>query len=180
MDSDLIKAREHFINGLSRIAHFWGFPKGMGAIYGAIYLSPDSITLDDIVETVGITKGAVSTNVRVLERMGMIHRHVKLGDRKDYYTAETDFWKIIRGILNEREKNEFNLALKSVSGSLQLLKGSKKENDLVKFTRKRISEMSDFFDALDKIVAAFVAVDNLRSATVQKLFNLSGKREAKP
>ena len=32
MDSELIAAREEFIQGMSRISHFWGFPKAMGAI----------------------------------------------------------------------------------------------------------------------------------------------------
>ena len=178
MNREMETAHEHFIGGLSRIAHFWGFPKGMGAIYGAVYLSPDQLTLDDLVKSVGITKGAVSTNVRVLERMGMIHKQVKIGDRKDYYSAETDFWKIIRGILSEREKNEFSLALKSVSESLDMVKKSKPavvDRELSDFYKKRMNEMSDFFDALDRIVAAFVAIDNLRSGTVKKLFQLSGK-----
>ena len=58
MDSDLTAAREEFIQGMSRISHFWGFPKAMGAIYGAIYLSPAPLSLDEIVEQVGVTKGA--------------------------------------------------------------------------------------------------------------------------
>ncbi len=45
MDNQIIAARENFINGISRIAHFWGFPKAMGAIYGAIYLSPTPFSL---------------------------------------------------------------------------------------------------------------------------------------
>ena len=88
---------------MSRITHFWGFPKAMGAIYGAIYLSPQSVSLDELVELVGVSKGAVSTNVRLLERLGMVHRQVQVGDRKDYYLAETDFWKVARTLLKERD-----------------------------------------------------------------------------
>ena len=81
MDS-LQQARDHTIQGLSRISHFWGFPKGMGAIYGAVYLSPNPVSLDELVETVGISKGAVSTNVRQLERLGLVHKHIEIGERK--------------------------------------------------------------------------------------------------
>ena len=118
MNSQLDEARQHFIQGLSRISHFWGFPKAMGAIFGAIYLSAQPLSLDEIVTQVGVTKGSVSTNVRMLERLNMVHKKVQLGDRKDYYTAETDFWKIVRSVLREREQSEFDLALRTVGESL--------------------------------------------------------------
>lgn len=51
------------------------------------------------------TKGAVSTNVRALERLGMVHPHFQTGERKDYYVAETDFWKITRAIFKKAPKN---------------------------------------------------------------------------
>src|SRR5512139_2675922 len=103
MSDNLLQAREHFLQGVSRISAFWGFPKAMGAIYGALYLSPQPLSLDELVEQVSVTKGAVSTNVRALERLGMVHRRIQVGERKDYYIAETDFWKIVKGILRERE-----------------------------------------------------------------------------
>ena len=122
MDPDLIKARENFVQGMSRISNFWGFPRAMGAIYGAIYLSPAPLSLDEIVEQVNVTKGAVSTHVRTLERLGMVHKQIRLGDRKDYYEAEADFWKIIKGVLREREQNEFDLAINTVGESLEMVK----------------------------------------------------------
>ncbi len=178
MGSELKDARENFIQGVSRISHFWGFPKAMGAIYGAIYLSPHPLTLNDLVEQVGITKGAVSTNVRSLERLKIIHKHYKLGDRKDYYEAETDFWKIIKGVLREREKTEFDHALRSVGSSLEIINNAKlKKSDaeLAAFYKDRMEGMQSFFNKLDGIVATIIALDELRMGAVQKLFGNSNK-----
>lgn len=177
MEADLKAAREHFIHGMSRIAGFWGFPRAMGAIYGAIYLSPEPTTLDALVEQVGLSKGAVSTNVRSLERLRMIHKHLKVGDRKDYYTAETDFWKIIRGVLREREDVEFDHALRSVTESLAMVKasGKKSEPDLGAFYAERLKHMASFFNNLDGIVATFLALDDLRAGTIKKIFNKGSK-----
>ena len=169
----LTQAQTHFIQGMSRISSFWGFPKAMGAIYGAIYLSPNPLSLDEIVEQVGVTKGAVSTNVRQLERLSMVHKHLQVGDRKDYYTAETDFWKIVKGILREREKNEFDLAIRSVGESIQILEsGLPEETDkeTVAFCKSRMVELNKFFDSLDNLVATFLAVDDLRSNFIKKKF----------
>ena len=66
MNSSNNSPQEHFIQGMSRISNFWGFPRAMGAIYGAIYLSPAPVSLDELVEQVGVSKGSVSTNVRQL------------------------------------------------------------------------------------------------------------------
>ncbi len=177
MNPELVSAREHFIQGISRIAHFWGLPKAVGAIYGAIYLSPSPLTLDDLVEQVSISKGAVSTNVRSLERLGMIHRHFKVGDRKDYYIAETDFWRIVKDVLREREKNEFDLALRTVGDSLKMVQNSKsKAPELSDFYQERIKGMKKFFDSLDNLVATIIALDELREGTIKKLFGRSSNK----
>jgi DNA-binding transcriptional regulator GbsR (MarR family) len=158
---------------MSRISSFWGFSKAMGAIYGVIYLSPEPVGLDELVETVGVSKGAVSTNVRQLERLGLIQKHFLLGDRKDYYVAETDFWRVVRSILKERDKNEFARALNTVDESLKMvmaLSSSESETELSAFYRKRLEIMKRFFDALDNLTAAIIALDELRLGTIQQLF----------
>ncbi len=173
MTDQLDNARDNFIQGMSRISNFWGFPRAMGAIYGAVYLSPTPLSLDAIVAQVGVTKGAVSTNVRTLERLGMVHKRIQLGDRKDYYIAEVDFWKVIKGVLREREQSEFDLALRTVGDSLEMVgaaEGDADEQALAAFYQERMQNMQRFFNNLDNIVATLLALDNLRLNSVSKLF----------
>lgn len=176
MNEQLDRAQETLIMGLSRVSHFWGLPKGMGAIFGALYLSREPLSLDVLVEQTGLTKGAVSTNVRALERLGMVHLRMEIGDRKDYYTAETDFWKIARGILKEREKGEFDQALRSVGESIALVEAaqagaglSAEEAGRALLYQQRLRAMQGFFHSLDNLVAAFLALDEFRLAALQKL-----------
>jgi HTH-type transcriptional regulator, glycine betaine synthesis regulator len=177
MMSELAKARDNFIQGMSRISHFWGFPKAMGSIFGAVYLSPQPVTLDELVEQVNVTKGSVSTNIRSLERLGMVHRQVQVGDRKDYYVAETDFWKIVRGVLREREKNEFDQALRTVGDSLAMVeKAGPEEAELAGFYQERMGALQGFFNRLDKLVATLMALEDLRQGTMQRLFNSSNDK----
>jgi DNA-binding transcriptional regulator GbsR (MarR family) len=181
MEEELHEAQQNFIQGMSRISHFWGFPRAMGAIFGAVYLSPDPLSLDDIVEQVGVTKGAVSTNVRALERLGMVHQKIRVGDRKDYYEAEADFWKVIKGVLREREKNEFNLALKTVGESLEMVENADPAPDdleLAAFYQQRMANVQRFFNSLDNIVATLLALDDLRLNSVAKLFCKSSETKA--
>lgn len=169
MDENITQARNHFIQGMSRISHFWGFPKAMGAIYGAVYLSPAPMSLDELVEQVGVTKGAVSTNVRQLERLGMVQKHIVVGERKDYYSAETDFWDIAKGILQEREKSEFDQALRTVAESLELINSDDNlDGENADFYRERMRGMQQFFETLDNVVSALLALDNLVSLNALK------------
>jgi DNA-binding transcriptional regulator GbsR (MarR family) len=172
MDPELVQARENFIQGMSRISSFWGFPRAMGAIFGAVYLSPTPLSLDEIVEQVNVSKGAVSTHVRTLERLGMVHKQIRLGDRKDYYEAEADFWKIIKGVLREREQSEFDLALSTVGESLDLVKAADPaptDAELAGFYRERMEGMQSFFNSLDNIVATLLALDEMRLNSLAKL-----------
>jgi len=130
------------------------------------------MTLDDLVESVGISKGAASTHVRSLERLQMIHKHFRVGDRKDYFEAETDHWKIIKSILMEREKHEFDKALRTVTESLEITskavaKGDEKQR--ASFYVERMKKMESFFKTIDGIVATLIAIDELKSSSIGRL-----------
>ena len=176
-EEQFTQPRDHFIQGMSRISSFWGFPKAMGAIYGAIYLSPNPLSLDEIVEQVGVSKGAVSTNVRQLERLSMMHKHLQVGDRKDYYTAETDFWKMVRSILQQREQHEFDKAISTVSESLEMIEQSGKDPELNRFYQERMESMQTFFKTLDSLFSAALALEGLVSLSMLKtMVEKAGKK----
>ncbi len=168
----LTHSRQHFIQGMSRISHFWGFPKALGGVYGAVYLAAAPLGLDDIAAQVGITKGAVSTYVRQLERIGLIHKHLEIGQRKDFYTPETDFWKVVRGLLRERQQGEFDRALASVGESLTLL--GDERSPAAETARQRMQAMQGFFNTLDGLVNALLKLENLAAAA--SLLAKSGRK----
>lgn len=174
MSQELPQIKQNFVEGLSHISHFWGFPKGVGAIFAALYLSPAPLSLDELVQQSGLTKGAVSTDVRALARLGLVHRSSRLGDRKDYYEAETDFYKAIRSILGERQNREFDSAVRSVRETLeklQAVKGSVDEAER-KFLLERVQALQNFFDAIDSLSRAVSRLDSLGMSTVQNILKI--------
>lgn len=172
MPQPLTKIKKDFTEGLSQISRFWGFPKGMGAIFAVLYLSPAPLSLDEIVAQTGLTKGAVSTEIRTLARMGLVHRSTKLGDRKDYYTAETDFYAAVRSILQERQNSEFDRAIRSVKGTLTTLEENWVENDEWNFVYTRVQALQEFFDAIDSLSKAVIKLDSLGLSNVTKILNV--------
>jgi DNA-binding transcriptional regulator GbsR (MarR family) len=172
MTQSLKKIKRDFTQGLSQISRFWGFPKGMGAIFAVLYLSPSALSLDDIVKETGLTKGAVSTEIRALARMGLVHRSSKLGDRKDYYEAETDFYAAIRSILRERQNTEFDRAVRSVKETLQTMEENWREDEEWEFVYERVQSLQEFFDALDSLTRAIIRLERLGITNVQKILGV--------
>ncbi len=172
MSENLTEIKQDFIEGLSQISRFWGFPKGMGAIFGVLYLSPAPLTLDEIVTQTGLTKGAISTEVRALARLGLVHRSSKLGDRKDYYEAETDFYKSIRTVLKERQNSEFDRAVASVRETLQKLEAGPGSDPEREFLIERLRALQSFFDALDGLVRAVSTLEGLGLTTIERVLSI--------
>jgi HTH-type transcriptional regulator, glycine betaine synthesis regulator len=172
--TNLTEVKQDFTEGLSQISRFWGFPKGMGAIFAVLYLSPTPLSLDEITSQTGLTKGAISTEIRALARMGLVHRSSKLGDRKDYYEAEVDFYQSIRSILNERQSSEFDRAVRSVKETLEKLESGKVSGDDAEkqFVRERVKALQDFFEAIDSLTRAVSKLDSLGLTTVKRVLSI--------
>jgi DNA-binding transcriptional regulator GbsR (MarR family) len=174
MNKNAEEIKKEFIEGLSHISHFWGYPKGVGAVFAVIYLASTPLSLDELVEQSGLTKGAVSTNVRSLARLGLVYRSSRLGDRKDYYVAETDFYKSVRSIFSERQNQEFDQAIRSVDATLEQLKSAKgsMNEDERKFLLERVQALQEFFNAIDNLSRAVTRLDNLGINTIQKILRI--------
>ena len=168
----LNQIKRDFTEGLSQISRFWGFPKGMGAIFAVLYLSPTPLSLDEIVEKTGLTKGAISTEVRTLARMGLVHRSTKLGDRKDYYEAEADFYQAIRSILKERQNSEFDRAVRSVKDTLKTMDENWTSNEEWNFVHARVQALQDFFDAIESLSKAVIKLESLGISNVTKILGV--------
>ena len=172
MSQSLTKIKKDFTQGLSQISRFWGFPKGMGAIFAVLYLSPNALSLDEIVQATGLTKGAISTEIRALARMGLVHRSSKLGDRKDYYEAEADFYAAIRSILKERQNTEFDRAVRSVKETLEKMEENWVEDEEWRFVYERVQALQNFFDAIDSLTRAVIRLERLGITNVQKILGV--------
>jgi DNA-binding transcriptional regulator GbsR (MarR family) len=172
MSKSLTRIKKDFTQGLSQISRFWGFPKGMGAIFAVLYLSPTPLSLDEIAQQTGLTKGAISTEIRALARIGLVHRSSRLGDRKDYYEAESDFYAAIRSILKGRQNSEFDRAVGSVRETLETMEANWVDDEEWNFVYERVQALQEFFDAIDSLTKAVVKLEKLGFANVTKILGV--------
>jgi DNA-binding transcriptional regulator GbsR (MarR family) len=129
LNKDLQTVHESMLDGLGQLATYFGFSKVMGQLYGALLLSPEPLSLDELMDELDISKASVSMNIRTLEHMGMV-RQVWVrgrGGRRKYYEAETDFWQIISNVLAGREMRDVDRALSVLGDNVTRLSSSMTE-----------------------------------------------------
>ena len=106
---------------VGRLIEFWGFKRNMGRIWSVLYLSPDPLSAEDLRECLGLSSGAVSMTLNELQRWGVVRKVWVQGERKDFFTAEIQLWKMISRVFNEREKAEIVSAIEAFEDALASL-----------------------------------------------------------
>ena len=107
-------AQDQGIETCGRIAQFWGFTRSMGRTFGLLYVSPEPLTQAQIQRRLRISVGNASMTLAALLRWGVVQKVEVPGARAEHYRSETDFWKMISGVLNERERREIRTAIQTV------------------------------------------------------------------
>ncbi len=141
---------ESMLEGLGQLADYFGYNKVMGKMYGALLLSPRAMSLDDMMEHLDVSKASVSMNMRMLENLGIVREVWVRGDRKKYYEAESDFWKILTNVLGSREMRDVNQALEVIEANIADLREAvpamtANEQRLAAHYTAQIDQMGDFF-----------------------------------
>ncbi len=151
---------------MGAVTEFWGAGRHTGRLWAVLYLSERPMSMDELASAAGITKGHVSTNLRTLLRLRMVTKINRPGDRRDWYTAEPDIWKVARGVLRERGEVEFDRALASTDRALEELRnaGGTADAGELEFLQRRIGAVREFNAAVDRAVDVLLRLDDLRSA----------------
>ncbi len=84
-----------------RFMNLLGLPRSVGEIYGLLYFAKDPMSMDEIVKRLGMSLGSASQGLRTLRSFKAIRTTYVMGDRKDYYVAETEFRNLIGTFIKE-------------------------------------------------------------------------------
>jgi len=88
-----------------RTAQTFGLSRLVGQIYTLLYLKNQSLSLDEIVEELEVSKASISIACRQLHAFGAIRLITRKGDRRDFYEAVQDFRSLLQhGLLPAIEK----------------------------------------------------------------------------
>ena len=127
----LEEAKQQFINSWGAFGTQWGINRTMAQIHALLLISTAPVTQDDIMEQLTISRGNVNMNIRDLIGWGLVERIIVSGERKEYFTADKNIWKVATQIIKERKKRELDPMLKLLSQLENI--DDKKEKDTKEF-----------------------------------------------
>ena len=127
MDKNLIEARDNFIESAGRTTQGFGLGRIIGQLYALLFFTPKPMALNEMAEELSVSKGSVSTHIRELEKWGAVKQVWVRGSRKDFYQAETDFFRILKGGILPFLKRKLNSSLVTINESKNLLAGNPKK-----------------------------------------------------
>lgn len=78
-------------NHMSLLFESEGFSPLVGKIFALLLFAPEPLSLQEMADRLGVTKAAISVQVRALEKHAMCQRLATRSDRKDYYYIADDF-----------------------------------------------------------------------------------------
>ncbi|MEL6583902.1 MAG: GbsR/MarR family transcriptional regulator [Pseudomonadota bacterium] len=161
----LTPLEEEFVLHFGEMGSRWGINRTVGQIYALLFLTPDPLCADDIVEALGFSRSNVSMGLKELQAWNLVRlKHIP-GDRRDFFTTPEDMWEIVRTLVDERKKREIDPTLTKLR-SLELAGGADP------YALARIAEMRELIELL---TSWYDDVNSLETERLKQLLALGAR-----
>jgi len=142
---DLPAATHQFVLSWGEMGERWGMNRSVAQVHALLYLAERPLTAEDIAGHLAMARSNVSTSLRELLAWQLIGRVPVLGDRRDFYVAETDLWTIVQRIAAGRKARELDPAAAALR---QCLLAAGADPALSPVVGRRLEAMLDFVERL--------------------------------
>ena len=99
---------DHLLAYFQDGARVLGLPKSVGEIYGVLYITPEPLTMVDLVDRLSISKGSASQGLKILRNLGAVREIDLQNDRKTYFQADVELKKLVGGFIREKVRPHLN------------------------------------------------------------------------
>ena len=142
---ELTKAMQDFILHWGDMGPKWGLNRSSAQIHALLHLSPEALSADEICAHLGLARSNISTGLKDLTGMGLVSTSRRLGDRRDYFTADQDIFDMARTVAMARHAREFAPTLEALEAAM----ASAKKDKTPKATKRRIKETLEAVQLID-------------------------------
>ena len=87
---DLASQRTAFVEKIGVIAQIDGLPRAAGRVFGLLVWEGGAVAFGDLARRLDLSRGSVSSSVRLLEERGVVRRVARSGDRQDWFEMMPD------------------------------------------------------------------------------------------
>lgn len=162
----LSPAVERYVLHWGEMGTRWGTTRTVAQIQALLYLSPQPLRADQIVDALSVARSNVSTSIRELQSFGLVRMTHVLGDRRDYFESLHDVWELFRVIIEQRKQRELNPTLSMLRKAANEVDG---EDDTDPVIKERIHSMLDFVETTSDW---YEQISDIPTKTLTKLMKL--------
>ena len=162
------EAKDKFIQAWGTLGSSWGISRSMAQVHALLLISPDSLSAEDIMEDLKISRGNVNMNIRDLIDWGLVFKELIPGERREFFYAEKDIWKVAKQIIKERRKREIEPIL-GLLEELKKVEGAKSDKKHKAFV-DTVTNLESVVDKADFALTSAIKLDE--NALVGVLFKL--------
>jgi len=144
------EARDQFVSQWGVIGSAWGVNRTMAQIHALLITAPAALSTDDIMQELKISRGNAHSNLRDLVSWGLVRSVVRKGERKEFFQAEKDVWKMFCIIIRERRRRELRPAQAVLKECLSRTKGLRGAEPAA--FNKQLKDLSDFLELADNVI----------------------------
>lgn len=153
----LDEAKEKFIQAWGTLGSNWGISRTMAQVHALLLVSPDPLSAEDVMEQLQISRGNANLNLRALIDWGLVQKELRPGERKEFFAAEKDIWKVFRQVVKERRKRELEPMLE-VLQTLSKVEGDRRDREVKAFTES-VDGIYKFAGKADKTLEKLIRAD---------------------
>ena len=147
-------ARDEFVTQWGAMGSAWGINRTMAQIHALLLVSNRPLSTDEIMEDLRISRGNANMNLRDLAGWGLIRSVIRKGERKEYFEAEKDVWKMFCTIVRERKRREIRPAINVLKDCIDRA-DDLKSPEAVAFTRQT-KALCEFMEMADGVLSKVV------------------------
>lgn len=138
-----------FVDGVKVL----GLPRSIGEIYGLLFISPHPLSLDDLVERLGISKGSASQGLRTLRSLGAVREASAKGlpERRTHYEAATELKRLVGGFIREQIRPHLKSGRSKVA-DLQPAIDQLEDEELREFAQERAERLDQWMKNAGRVL----------------------------
>jgi len=156
--------RNRFIESWGSMGILWGINRSMARIHAYLLVSEEPVDAEKISTFLNISRGNTSMCLKELRNWGVIQRVNISGERRDFYVAEPDTWKMLYRVTVGRKTREFDPALHALRNLLA--ETDTRDGEKV---HVRLTEVEDILTTLDHFISRFLESEE-KSKTIMGFF----------
>ena len=169
----LAEVEGQFVDLWGTMSSLWGINPTMARIHGLLYITGEALTMDDMMDRLGISRGNVSMNLTKLVEWGLVQRAHTRGDRRDRYASVSDVWEMFSRVAAQRKRREIDPVLTTLRQCRDELSaealGEQAETPEAKERYRRVTDLLAFLQLMDTLAQQFLESHKSLRAAVEML-----------